>query len=383
MKKGLFLGLALAALCAFGVTMRNAELGADDEVVVAEEDPNVSLTVTPTNTTLTVKGTSVDVGMSNRNYRDMKNRVDGWEAYWNGTNAWLQITNYMHLVAGVIPEFSIWEIRDGVATNVWSDLEKFDAFINQYRYEMGQSKTNCFNMCTNEMHRLLADKADRAWSLYNSGTGEVAPEGTTWVSTPVTVLAGGLEYERHVTTGGAIWVLKSNGLVSEFGNASTNSLTAYFTVSDDQGNSMFSIKKTDSFTDGATHTQFSLDGTSAVLAYRYRNGAPARPTLYFKTSLDTDTPWIPEGEAGFPYTVTPRSHTGTADWVLDLEIRAPYTVPTQGFFKGEYTVEGETIIENSVPTKMQYIVIGKPAKKYSIAPVTISGQTVLGLTEVN
>ena len=196
----------------------------------------------------------------------------------------------------------------------------------------------------------------------------------------MTVLAGGLEYERHVTTGGKIWVLRSNGLVTEFGNASTNALTAYFTISDDQGNSMFSIKKTDSFTDGATHTQFSLDGTSATLAYRYRNGASARPTLYFKASLDTDTPWIPEGETGFPYTVTPRAHTGTSDWVLDLAIRAPYTVPSQGFFKGEYTVEGETIIENSVPTKMQYIVIGNT--KYSIAPVTISGHTVLGLTEV-
>ena len=383
MKKGMFLGLALSALCAFGVTMRNAELGADDNVVIAEEDPTVSLVATPTNTTLTVKGTSVDVGISNRNYRDMKNRVDGWEAYWNGTNAWLQITNYMHLIAGVIPEFSIWEIRDGQATNVWSDLEKFDAFVEAYRREMGQSRTNCFNMCTNEMHRLLADKADKAWSLYTSGLGEVAPEGTTWVSTPVTVLAGGLEYERHVTTGGKIWVLRSNGLVTEFGNASTNALTAYFTISDDQGNSMFSIKKTDSFTDGATHTQFSLDGTSATLAYRYRSGASARPTLYFKASLDTDTPWIPEGEAGFPYTITPRAHTGTSDWVFDLEIRAPYTVPERGFFKGEYTVEGETIIENSVPTKMNYIILGNENKKYQLAPVTISGHTVLGLTEVD
>lgn len=63
MKKGMFLGLVLSALCAFGVTMRNAELGADDEVVIVEEDPTVSLAVTPTNTTLTVKGTSVDVGV--------------------------------------------------------------------------------------------------------------------------------------------------------------------------------------------------------------------------------------------------------------------------------------------------------------------------------
>jgi len=381
------IGIAAAISCAlalvvgmeaYSATKANQNLKWDDTVVTQEEDPTISLS----GTTLTVKGTAVELGVNNTKLNNLAALVNTWQGYWNGTNAWLEITNYMHMVAGVIPEFSIWEIRDGEQRKVWSDLEKFNAFTDQYRIDLTNETAKCEKNCQSNMVEALKDKADKAWSLYDSGTGMAAPEGTTWISTPVTVIAGGMNYERHVTTAGAVWVLKSNGLVSEFGAATTNSLTAYFTISDDAGNTIFSIKKTDSFTEGASITQFSHSGETGTIVFRHRQGQSGHPSLYFKTSLDTEVSWIEEGESGFPYAVTWTENSTTHDWSASLAIQAPYTVPSAGFFKGMVQVEGETITEHSAPVKMQYIIIGNPAKKYSVAPVTISGQTVMGLTEV-
>lgn len=380
MKKLFACLLACVTTAVFAAKVENQHLDANTEVVTSEEDPNISLDISPSNATLTVRGVSVDVGLSNRMYADLKKRVEGWSSYWNGTNAWLQITNYMHTVAGVIPEFSIWEVRDGMATNIWSDLEKFDAFIEAYKAHVKSQLHICETNMEKTVEKMLENKADRAWSLYDSGTGLAAPEGTTWISTPVTVIAGGMQYERHITSAGEIFVLKSNGLISEFGNTSTNNLTAYFTVSDSSGNSIFSVKKTDSYTDGAHISIFDRSGTTGTLGFRKREGAIGHPKCYFNTSLNIESPWIPETEANFPYNVTWTEDTVNGLWIAELSIKSGFTVGKIGFFKGAYDIAGETVIENSVPTRMNYIILGN--KKYKIDPVTISGKTVMGLTEV-
>lgn len=370
--------LGFACVMTFGNvtagTMRNADLGADTQVVVSEEDPTVSLS----GTMLTVKGSTVDVGVSSSLLRSLNNTVNAWQGFWNGTNSWLQITNYMHTVAGVIPEFSIWEIRDGVKTNVWSDLEKFDAFVDAYRKEMAQTHTNAVTEA-----KAYADeyKAEKSWSLYQSGSGMVAPENTTWISTPKTVIAGGLEYQRNIHSAGEVWILTSNGMVTEMGASSDGSLTAYFTIADDDGNAIFSVKKTDSYKVAAKPETIKVTNGGRNITYgtMYIRNMEGHPVVRFKADLN-DSTWIEEGTASFPYTTTWTQDGTTLAWTVTMTLKSGFTVTPKGFFQQIASIQGETIIENTAPVSMSYIRLGN--KTYTVAPVTVSGVTVLGLTEL-
>lgn len=360
------IGTAVGVMCAiafdhgYAASKQNSQLQWDDQVVVQEEDPTVYLN----GTKLHVKGDEVELGLNNRTLLNLSATVNSWQTYWNGTNSWLQITNYMHTVAGVIPEFSIWEIRDGVATNIWSDLEKFDAFVRAYRSEMAQSKTQTVNQVMQQVNVALDSKADMAWSLYQSGTGLAAPSNTTWISTPRTVIAGGLEYQRNVDAAGEVWVLTCNGMVTQLAG---DGVSGYFTITDDEGNSMFSIKKTSSYTVGANAASIKVYDNRVECEYNVVSAV--HPTIFKSGDLVSDF-------ADIDSTVTWGGSSG--HWTASIPRLA---AEVKAFYKATYVVEGETIIEQSVPTRMTNILLGD--QKYSLSPVTISGHTVLGLTPVN
>jgi len=360
------IGITAGVMCAiafqhgYATTKQNSQLQWNDNVVTAEEDPTISLN----GTALTVKGSTVELGLNNRTLLNLSATVNSWQTYWNGTNSWLQITNYMHTVAGVIPEFSIWEIRDGKATNVWSDIEKFDAFTSAYQAELALKQTQTVNQVMQQVHVAVSEKADKAWSLYQSATGLVAPSNTTWISTPRTVIAGGLDYERRVDAYGEVWILIANGMCAQFDGVNTNGC---FSISDGDGNTMFSIKKTASYTVGATASSIVVNQNTIELTYNVYS--VTHPSIFKTTELgntftDIDATVTWTGSSGAWHASIPRPSD-----------------EQKGFYRATYIVEGENIIEQSVPVKFTTIVIG--GQKYGISAKTVSGELVLGLTPAN
>ena len=120
--------------------------------------------------------------------------------------------------------------------------------------------------------------APKGWSATTSGLGSEAPSDTTWISTPTTVFAGGLEYAKFVHTGGEVWVLCGNGMM-QF-DPDTN---AYFRISADDGTDIFSIEKTDAVTVGADADSIRVNHEDIYIYVRVVSATA--PTMYWTTNL--------------------------------------------------------------------------------------------------
>lgn len=183
--------------------------------------------------------------------------------------------------------------------------------------------------------------APRAWSRTTSGLGADAPVGYTWMSTPRTVLAGGLEFEKHVTTGGAIWILRSNGMAAQF-HAQTNN-TAFLDMSSADGTPVFRVEKADSYLVGVDTTSVSVSGDTLVCGVNAV--AAEHPLVRVKAAL-SDPEWAKE-EDGIPASLATVSWNGSAGaWVCSVTKTHPG--PTI-FVTMEYLQEGGTKIINSAP----------------------------------
>lgn len=190
----------------------------------------------------------------------------------------------------------------------------------------------------------LADVyAPRAWSRSTSGLGADAPAGTTWISTPETVIAGGYEYAKRITNHGEVWVLSSNGLGL---GADTN---AYFCVTDGAGETLFSIEKTDSVLVGVDAGGISV--ADGVVTIPLDVVSQEAPVCYATTSLVNPT-WVDLSETT-PAWVTSSSVTATANgWEWSIETTAP-----AAFFQFRVLQEGATKIRNNGWTDLSQGVI--------------------------
>ena len=181
--------------------------------------------------------------------------------------------------------------------------------------------------------------APRAWSKVTAGMGVDAPSNTTWLSTGRTVIAGGLEYEKHVTSGGAIWLLESNGMTADF-NPQTNNV-AFLDLSNADGTPIFRVEKTDSFLVGVHIDGVTVDGNALVC----RVGVVASEHPYVRISTDLKT-WSKE-EDGIPSSLATVTWSGSAgNWTCRI---ANNTGGTPFFANMEYMQEGGTKIVNSAP----------------------------------
>ncbi len=181
--------------------------------------------------------------------------------------------------------------------------------------------------------------APRAWSKVTAGMGVDAPSNTTWLSTGRTVIAGGLEYEKHVTSGGAIWLLESNGMTADF-NPQTNNV-AFLDLSNADGTPIFRVEKTDSFLVGVHIDCVTVDGNALVC----RVGVVASEHPYVRISTDLKT-WLKE-EDGIPSSLATVTWSGSAgNWTCRI---ANNTGGTPFFANMQYMQEGGTKIVNSAP----------------------------------
>ena len=179
----------------------------------------------------------------------------------------------------------------------------------------------------------INSKADRAWGFYDSTTGEWSPDGFTQISSPSILVASGMSYQRTVTSGGEVWVLKSNGMtVQTVGN--TNS---FFSVSDSDGNTFLEIVRGDRRIVAA-----DASGVAVLTAYDpqalqidYSIVSDAHPDL--RICLDLNHPdWQDEGAAGCPATVSWSGHSGA--WRAIVQ---PKSATSRLFVSATYGIGGE------------------------------------------
>ena len=279
-------------------------------------------------------------------------------AHLNAEDARFVSTNYNS--ATHMPEAYV-EVK--VSNNwitVWREMTRWDWFLGIY--------TNQYA----ELSAALANKGEKEYAFYDGVTGKPAPDGFFWISQPRVAIAAGMSYESYADTAGAVWVLESNGMVSDL-NGTTN---GFFRISDDEGNSQFEIVKGTARTVGATAgamTRTEVMGvTHWFTTYAVTNAATAPVAMYARDL--TSGEWYAETDASCPVNV---SWTSPDPGVYVCEWWAKNSEPTM-FMKAEYGQGTETRIRQVAPVEMQTIVIG--GVKYTLGTAIIDGKTVLTLT---
>ena len=200
-----------------------------------------------------------------------------------------------------------------------------------------------------EIDTRLDEKADRAWGFYDSHSGGYAPDGYTWISSPKIALAAGMAYQRILTTSGAIWVLESNGLVTEVGGESD---TGFFRISDDKGKALFEITKGSEQIAPAnaggctTRTEMGI----VHLDIPYFVESSEHPKIQVSRDLKT---WYEEGDSACPANVSWSGQSGA--YVADVWGKQP---EPKLFVQATYKKGAEDKIVNSAPVEFTKLVIG-------------------------
>ena len=241
---------------------------------------------------------------------------------YQGSNVVVEVTNYSSQVNA--PELKIMQLNES------------NEYITVWAETNGLART--LARAKEYADGAIADRAaPRAWSKVTSGMGVEAPSNTTWLSTGRTVIAGGLEYEKHLTSGGAIWLLESNGMAADFHPQTNN--TAFIDLSNADGTPIFRVEKTDSFLVGVHVDSVMVDGDALVC----RVGVVASEHPYVRISTDLKT-WLKE-EDGIPSSLATVTWSGSAgNWTCRI---ANNTGGTPFFANMQYMQEGGTKIVNS------------------------------------
>lgn len=282
-----------------------------------------------------------------------------------GDNAQLVSTNYdsqVHMPS-LFLRFKIQ--NESTGSNewhvVWDEMTRWNWFLDGYLTNNFPTKT--------EMAAELSNKADRAWGYYDSTTGNYAPDGFTWVSSPSIAIAGGLAYQRIVTSEGSVWVLESNGMTT-FTGGETN---GFFRITDDKGNAIFEITKGTEVLTGAEPGQVTVTTVNGRthLHIPYNVESSSHPIIEVCTDLKTKD-WKAETDDGCLANVVWTGSSGA--YRAEVWGKAPQT---QMFVKATYKKGQRDVIKQSVPVEMSEIVIGGTTYRMSVG--TIDGKKVLVL----
>ena len=276
--------------------------------------------------------------------------------YLEGNDARVIITNYDSQV-----EMPALSFEQKVSANEWQTI--WD--------ERTRWNTNAVALAAihAELDALDDAKADRAWGAYDSSTGNDAPAGYTWISSPHIALSGGYSFEKHITTMGGIYLLENNGLQLEVDGVSSNS---YFKITDDNGDELFAIVKGDKRIAPAEASDVETSGASLIVLYNIVSAE--HPTISCCLDLSAHD-WKEETDPTCSCTVAWSGQSGA--WVATL---TPKSATDAIFAKAEVELGGDTYIKNTAPTMMSRIILN--GVTYQLGTATISGQTVLTLTEV-
>ena len=248
---------------------------------------------------------------------------------YSGSNVVAEVTNYNSQVHA--PSLRLMQLNESNEYfTVWAETNGLARTLN--------SATAYTDSATNELKNTYAP---RAWSRTTSGLGSDAPANTTWISTPRTVIAGGLEYAKIVDTYGEAWVLASNGMGMDF-NPDTN---AYFRITADDGTPVFSIEKSDAQVLGANASGITASANSITIPVPVVSAEA--PTMYWRNQLDSGD-W---SDQATPPTGASVTWTGSAgSWVCTVTFSG--TRPPSMFFKFSFIQEGGVVIRNNATTDL-------------------------------
>jgi hypothetical protein len=281
-----------------------------------------------------------------------------------GDDCQLIATNYNS--ATKIPSLMVrFKLKDeATGTNLWytvyDELRWWNWLTKDYLPDNYYTKAY--------LDALFEEKADRAWGFYDSHSGNFAPDGYTWISSPKIAIAAGMAYQRILTTSGAIWVLESNGLVTEVGGESD---TGFFRISDDKGKALFEITKGSELiapaNAGGCTTRTEMGITHLNIPYFVESSE--HPKIQVSRDLKT---WFDEGDSACPANVAWSGQSGAyiADvWGKQAEPKL--------FVQATYKKGAEDKIVNSAPVEFTKLIIG--GITYTVAAEEINGKKVLVL----
>ena len=298
-----------------------------------------------------------------------------WASWWSGDGFRVAVSNYDVAASSAawdrLPSAS-FDYRPGgtgALMRVWSETT---------RWERHRAEAAAFS---NAVDMALAGKAGLDWGR-TTPTGFDAPEGFTWLDTPAVAVAGGLAWQRTVTSEGSVWLLRSNGMVAQVGGATNGSFRV---VDMATGEPAFEVVQGERRTVGANcgevYTWKAEDGkTHMRVVYNVASDDP--PVLHVADELKPQggTVWHDEGAEGCPAKFA--GWTGSSGaWTNALWLAS---VPVAGardalFCFATYETGGETVVKNRAPVSMSKIVVG--GVTYSLGTATVGGHTVLTLTE--
>lgn len=308
--------------------------------------------------------TNVDFSGLLAEHQDISGKVNTVMAYLQGDDVKEVVTNYDSVVH--MPSRSLQQrVTDGGSNCwrvVWNEMTRWDWLIDIYQ------PTNFYSKA--QVNSLLSEKADCAWGYYDSHTGGWSPDGYTQISSPKILIAAGMSYQRHVTTGGAVWVLESNGLDTEIGGVASN---GFFRISDDEGNAMVQIVKGSKRTIRATAHGITTETIMGVVHCHipYNVESAEHPTIYATTSIGS--PFVSEKSDGSIVNVTWTGASGA--WVAEVW---PKSASSSLFIKAECEVGGETYIKNTAPTALDGGIMYNGVK-YLVVPYSSGGKIYLTL----
>ena len=268
---------------------------------------------------------------------------------YSGSNVVAEVTNYNSQVHA--PELRLMQLNESNEyITVWTETNGLTRTLAKANEYTDAAITN--------------RAAPRAWSKVTAGLGFEAPSNTTWLSTGRTVIAGGLEYEKHMTSGGAIWLLESNGMTADF-HAQTNN-TAFIDLSNADGTPIFRVEKTDSFLVGVHVDRVSIDGSALVCGVNVV--AADHPLVRVKASLESGE-WAKE-EDGIPASLANVTWSGTTgNWTCCIQNN---TGGNTLFAQMEYFQEGGTKIVNSAAMDVSAGILCKDGV-HKVRPVYSNG----------
>ena len=252
---------------------------------------------------------------------------------YSGSNVVAEVTNYNSQVHA--PSLRLMQLNESNEYfTVWAETNGLARTLNSATAYTDSATNAALTSCAHTY-------APRAWSRTTSGLGSDAPANTTWISTPRTVIAGGLEYAKIVDTYGEVWVLSSNGMGMDF-NPDTN---AYFRITADDGTPVFSIEKSAAQVLGANAAGITASANSVTMPVPVVSAEA--PTMYWRNQLDSGD-WSDQSTPPTGATVT---WTGSAgSWVCTVSFSG--TRPPLMFFKFSFIQEGGVVIRNNATTDL-------------------------------
>lgn len=263
-----------------------------------------------------------------------ESKADAVVAYLLGDDVKEVVTNYDSAVH--MPSRSLQQRMEVDGSNVWrvvwDEMTRWDWLTGTYLPANFYDKT--------QVDDKLDDKADRAWGFYDSHTGGWSPDGYLQISSPKILIAAGMAYQRHIVTGGAVWVLESNGLVTEVGGITSN---GFFRITDDDKNALFEIVKGNKRTIGATAAGFAVTNIMGIAHcyIPYNVESAEHPKILAGTELGE---FVSEESASSIVNVSWTGESGA--WRAEVW---PKVATQKLFIKAEYQVGGETYIKNAAP----------------------------------